>query len=314
MKKAIVTGATGFIGSVFVNFLIEKGVEVLALGRKEFKDISKIRQKKIKKAQYVNINMSNIDTLKREINHISWDVGEDCIFFNLAWGGEEKLSDMNIEAQINNVNWSVLALQEAEKLGCKSFIQVGTMEEAFTHKYLDLDYTRNNQFNRHVIYSIAKISAKYSLELISTQMKINFIYVLHSHVMGPDDDKDSFLQITLQKLINKEPLIFSSGEQYFDVISSKDCALGYYLICEFGLPNSVYWVGSGEPKRLKEYINEMYDLYPSGEKLQFGKLPYNDIILKPEDFSIRNLTKDTGYLPKMTFKETVTELYLSLII
>ena len=37
------------------------------------------------------------------------------------------------------------------------------MEEAFTHKYLELDHRNNDEFNRHVIYSIAKISAKHAL-------------------------------------------------------------------------------------------------------------------------------------------------------
>ena len=48
--------------------------------------------------------------------------------------------------------------------------------------------------------------------------------------MGPNDDKDSFLQVTLQKLIDNQELIFSSGEQLFDVISLEDCAYGYFLI------------------------------------------------------------------------------------
>ena len=100
-----------------------------------------------------------------------------------------------------------------------------------THKYIKLDHNKNDQYNRHVIYSVAKIAAKYALKLRASNMNIDYIYVLHSHVMGEDDDKDS-LQVTLQKLVNEEDLIFSSGEQFFDVISLSDCSLGYYLICQ----------------------------------------------------------------------------------
>ena len=110
------------------------------------------------------------------------------------------------------------------------------MEEAFTHKYLELDHRNNDEFNRHVIYSIAKISAKHALTVKASEIGMDFIYVLHSHVMGPDDDKDSFLQVTLRKLIDGDELVFSSGMQYFDVISTKDCTRGYFLICTKGVP------------------------------------------------------------------------------
>jgi nucleoside-diphosphate-sugar epimerase len=213
---------------------------------------------------------------------------------------------------MKNVPWSVNAIEVAKAMGCEKFIQIGTMEEAFTYKYLELDYHKNNEYNRHVIYSVAKIAAKKALQLKSSQLGIDLIYVLHSHVMAPDDDKDSFLQVTLEKLLNGDELVFSTGEQLFDVVSAKDCALGYFLICEKGISGSDYWVGSGQPKRLREYVERMYALYPSGKEMQFGKFAYNDIKLSEDDFSIANLVKDTGYMPKMTYEDTVRELYDSL--
>jgi nucleoside-diphosphate-sugar epimerase len=131
--------------------------------------------------------------------------------------------------------------------------------------------------------------------------------------MGPHDDKDSFLQVTLKKMICGEALIFSTGEQYFDVISVIDCALGYYLICQKGKPGETYWVGSGDPRRLREYVERMYSLYPSDQEMQFGKLPYNDIILEKNAFSISNLAKDTGYQPTIEFEKIVEELHKHLL-
>ena len=47
MKKIILTGATGFIGSHFAEHLTSKGIEVLALGRKSFSEISDLRKKRL---------------------------------------------------------------------------------------------------------------------------------------------------------------------------------------------------------------------------------------------------------------------------
>lgn len=313
MKKVIVSGATGFIGSSFVEFLIKKNIIVLALGRKVFDDVSSLRRDKLAGAQYLKLNMNEISSLEKMLPKIGWDVGDDCVFFNLAWAGESGLSDLNVAAQMKNVVWSVAALEVAKKIGCSRFIQVGTMEEAFTEKYLELDSHKNSQFNRHVIYSVAKISAKTALKIKSLQLDIDMIYVLHSHVMGPDDDKNSFLQVTLQKLIRGEELIFSTGEQFFDVISVGDCSLGYYLLCQSGRPGAKYWVGSGDPRRLREYVERMYALYPSGLEMQFGKMPYNDIVLEKDVFSISDLTQDTGYKPIMSYEQIVQDLHDYLI-
>jgi nucleoside-diphosphate-sugar epimerase len=198
-------------------------------------------------------------------------------------------------------------------IGCTKFLQIGTMEEAFTHRYLELDFEKNNEYNRHVIYSVAKIIAKYTLKVRAAQIGMDFVYVLHSHVMGPGDDKDSFLQVTLEKLIHGGELVFSSGHQYFDVISPIDCANGYLLIGEKGAPGAEYWVGSGNPRPLREYVEIMYGLYPSSEKMRFGEMPYNDIVLAPEDFSIENLVRDTGYAPSFSYEQIVENLYQSMI-
>ena len=134
MKKAIVTGATGFIGSTFVEYLIKKDIKVLALGRKEMDEISDVRRLKIKSADYLKLDMNKISDLDASVLEMGWEVGDDCVFFNLAWGGENGLSDLNVEAQMRNVVWSVNALVVASKIGCSRFIQIGTMEEAFTQK------------------------------------------------------------------------------------------------------------------------------------------------------------------------------------
>jgi len=313
MKNAIVTGATGFIGSAFVEYLVSRNIEVLALGRKNLEEVSVARRLKLQGTHYLKLDMSEISQLNDALSKLEWDVGSDCVFFNLAWGGEKTLSDLNVSAQMRNVAWSVSALETAQRIGCARFIHVGTMEEAFTEKYLDLDHHKNNQHNRHVIYSVAKMVARSALKIKAAQLGLDFIYVLHSHVMGPDDDKDSFLQVTLQKLIRSEELIFSTGEQYFDIVSVDDCSLGYYLICQKGKPGETYWVGSGDPRRLREYVERMYRLYPSGKEMQFGRLPYNDIVLEKEAFSIANLVEDTGYQPTMTYEQTVQALHAHLV-
>ena len=85
MKKAIVTGSTGFIGSAFVQYLVEQGIEVLSLGRKDPSEFTEVKLNHLKGSQYIKIDMSSIINLESELENIGWEVGSECIFFNLAW-------------------------------------------------------------------------------------------------------------------------------------------------------------------------------------------------------------------------------------
>lgn len=313
MKKAIVTGGSGFIGSAFAQFLVSQGIGVLAVGRKSLDDMRDLTRERLKGATYVSLNLDNINDLVAYAAQEDWVAGEDCVFINLAWGGVNRLSDMDVEAQLANVYQSVNAVEVAKELQCSKFLQIGTMEEAFTDAYLKLDHRVDSQFNRHVIYSVAKSVAKRAVTLRAAALGLDLNYVLHSHVMGPGDDKDSFLQITLEKLLRGEDLIFSSGEQCFDVISPEDCALGYFLICQSGRPGETYWVGSGDPRPLREYVERMHAIFPSDKTMHFGALGYDDVHLTPETFSIDQLVTDTGFEPKMSYEDTVRELHRYLI-
>ena len=91
MKKAIVTGATGFIGSLLVKTLLDHNVEVLALGRKENNKIDPKRSLMLEGSTYLQLDMSKIDLLADLANEIGWNTEDSCVFYNVAWGGNLSL-------------------------------------------------------------------------------------------------------------------------------------------------------------------------------------------------------------------------------
>ena len=285
MKTAIISGATGFIGSTLVNHLLNENYKVIALGRKSFSDINLSRLKPHNNLIYIKLDMKNISNLKKIIdeNHKKF-ITNDSYFYHFAWGGEKNLSDMNVKSQLKNVIWTNKALNIAEEIGIKKFIFVGTMEEEFTKKYLDLNYKKDSFYNRHVIYALAKLAARKTLKASFNQKKIKIIFATNSHVMGPKDDRDSFLQTTLKKVLLNEDLILAPCDQYFDVISSLDCARAYRLIGERGRNFENYWIGSGNPRILKEYVKIIAQMYSYELNLNFSELSINEIPLKKNDF------------------------------
>ncbi|WP_059006539.1 NAD-dependent epimerase/dehydratase family protein [Campylobacter coli] len=308
MKKAIITGATGFIGSALVRSLLRDGVEVLALGRKKREEVDPLRLQEHDRLTYIQIDMTDISNLPNILNEKKIDF-KNASFFHFAWGGKQGLSDLNIKEQYNNISYSIEAFLSAEKIGCKKFIHVGTMEEAFVTPYLELDYHKEKHYNRHVIYALAKKSARDFLKSLSNQVNVELIFATKSHVIGANDTRDSFLLVTLQRILNGEKIEMTSGEQTFDTIALKDCIRAFKLIGAMGKKNSEYWIGSGDPKTLKEYVQIMAARYPPKFPVEFGKISYSDVKLPKEVFSIKLLKEDFNFHCEQSYEESLEDLY-----
>ncbi|MCI5969438.1 NAD-dependent epimerase/dehydratase family protein [Helicobacter sp.] len=308
MKKAIITGATGFIGSALTRLLLKEGIEVLALGRKTLAEIDPLRLQEHPNLTYIKLDMAEISKLPEILKDKNLHF-KDVSFFHFAWGGKSALSNLNVEEQYNNIAYSIEAFLVADKLQCKNFIHVGTMEEAFVEPYLSLDYHAHSHYNRHVIYALAKKSARDCLKAISTEIKTNLILATKSHVIGANDSKDSFLLVTLQKILNDEKIQMTSGEQTFDTISIRDCVKAFKRIGESGKRNAEYWIGSSNPRSLKEYIEIMTTIYPPKHPIEFGKVAYSDVKLDKAVFSTKTLEEDLNFKCQISYEESLKELY-----
>lgn len=311
--KAVVTGASGFIGSELTAVLLKSGYEVLAIGRKRLSMLIESRQKKLSGSSYVCIDLDDTRSLSRAMVDHNFVGPKPVFFFHLAWGGAEKLSDFDVDAQCKNIIRTVNTYQVASKLAISRYIFCGSMEEAFADAYTKLDYRKDSQANRHVVYALAKVAARDALKAAYSSAAPDLLFATNSHVIGVEDDKDSFLQVALIKMLKKEAIEMTSGEQLFDVIHVNDCARAYQAIAERGKTSKSYWVGSGAPRPLRDYVLEMSAIHPKS-KIHFGVVPFNDVILDACIFDTQELADDTSFKVKITFREAIEELSGTLVV
>jgi nucleoside-diphosphate-sugar epimerase len=304
--KVIVTGASGFLGSELTKSLVADGYEVIAIARRPIEQLPEIRQKKLSGAKYLSVDLGDTSALEAELNKVC---KKDSLLyvFHLAWWGEDGLSDLNISKQSQNILNTVNLFHLSKKFGVKSFIFAGTMEEEFALEYTRLDFNIEKKYNRHVVYALAKIATRSALKHSYSENGPNIIFATNSHIMGPGDEKDSFLQVALLKILNGETLNMSSGEQIFDVIDVRDCANAYKNIAKFGKNGVSYWVGSGEPCSLRHYVEIMNQTY-GPVKINYSSVPFEDIKLSPDVFSTADLVNDTNFVPEITFDKSVDTL------
>ena len=95
MNRAIVTGATGFIGKFLVRELLKQKVDVIAVVRENSPNISEIDSFPI---EIVQCNIENFVSLPEKVVNRNVDA-----VFHLAWQGISDLDAKNQRIQLQNL-------------------------------------------------------------------------------------------------------------------------------------------------------------------------------------------------------------------
>ncbi len=113
------------------------------------------------------------------------------------------------------------------------------------------------------------------------------------------------INVSIGKMLKLESPEYTKAEQVWDYLYAEDMARALYLICEKGINNSIYCVGSGKEKVLIEYIEEIRNQINPNLKLKIGDKDYEKNQVMNLSVDISDLTRDTGFIPKIDFKEGI---------
>ena len=296
MKRVIVTGANGFIGSAVIRELIKNDVEVLAL-------CHKIPEKKIisELITYQEFELSKIEELKDIVINDYYDT-----FYHFAWAGSAGSDRSNTKLQLQNVQWTIDALNFAKSIGCKRFIGVGSIAE---YESMANIYTDGNKPGLAYIYGSAKILAHAIAMSIAANIGIDLIWVSITNGYGVGDNTNRMLNNTIRTIIKGENPQFTSGTQNYDFVYIDDVARAFYLIGKNGKPFHSYLIGSGNAKPLKEFLLEMKESIAKDVDFIFGDVPFTGVNLDLSVFDAKKTELDTGFKAEISFAEGVKRTY-----
>lgn len=289
--KAIVTGATGFVGTWLVRELLGKGYDVCVFIRdrnrvpviwrdqvhiieKDFKSISEPEKKVLAGAEY---------------------------FFHFAWAGTSGVQRSYTDMQLKNVQYACEALEFADKIGCRRFVNAGSIME-----YEMMCHIKENDklVGLGNIYSMAKLTADVMLKTLATQKKIEYINVVISNIYGVGEKSERFLNCTLKKMMQNEDIPLTHGKQLYDFIYVTDAVKEIVLVAEKEKEGQNYYIGNRNLRPLKDFVIEMKEALKSNSDLEFGKIPFNGRELDYSNIDMQWLER-LEYIPEVSFKEGI---------
>lgn len=303
MMSAIITGSTGLIGRSLANHLAGKNIKVFCVGRKN------LSQEEVEKiflpgVTYRQLLMRNVERLGECISQEDWHPGENCVFYHFAWGGISSLTDGTFENQLDNAIWSANGIKAAKIVGCKKFVNAGTLEETFIARFLqsnapnDLKITQSN-------YGLAKIASRDMCKIIAYLEKIDYVHTRLSAPLDPNLDSGGYIAATLKKIRNGLGYEAPNNPKPFDFISVQDAAIAYELIGRLGKNKSDYFVGSGQPATLGEFFSEFQKCKNPDKQEKTLKVNANYASV----FDIKTIIADTGFSPRPFLEVETAALY-----
>ncbi|MBR5535127.1 MAG: NAD(P)-dependent oxidoreductase [Clostridia bacterium] len=297
IKRAVISGATGAIGTALIEELTDKGLEVLVLLREGSERNDNVPSSSLVTKKYCDL---------KDFESMQNDMGKEYdVFYHFAWMGTTGEARNDMYLQNMNVKYALDAVSLAKRLGCKTFIGAGSQAE---YGRCEGVLTPGTLPNPETGYGMAKLCAGFMTRKLAGDLGVKHIWVRVLSVYGKNDTPKSMVMSTVNKLKNNIVPEFTKGEQMWDYLNSSDAARAFYLLGEKGIDGKTYILGSGCAKPLKEYIEIIKNVVKPNCEIKLGALPYADKQIMHLQADISELKKDTGFEPKVSFEDGIKSL------
>lgn len=243
MRKILLTGASGFIGSV-VKSLLPPGEIVLAPSRAE---CDWLQPKQV--TDYLEHHRPT------DLLHLAWYA-----VHGLFWESSE------------NLKWKEASLhlaQEFIRCGGTRLVAAGTCaeytwgEQKFFHE--------KDETQPHSYYGKMKLQTFHELEKICSANDISMAWGRIFLLYGSGENKARILPKVILSLLQDHHIALSSGQQVRDYLHVQDVARAFVTLLNSPLQGAVN-ISSGKSRTLKEILNRIGEQLNRSHHLGFGEV------------------------------------------
>lgn len=296
MNKFIITGATGMIALAVVRYIIrqENDPEIYCVIRPGSMKRGNIPQNSA--VHIIECDLNELDRLPLLI-HSPCDV-----FYHFAWDGTSASSRNNAFLQMNNIKYTLDAVNAAHALGCSCFIGAGSQAE---YGRVGQDITPDTPASAETGYGIAKCAAGQLSRLLCNELDMRHIWTRILSIYGPYDGENTLVMSCIRAFLVREKIALTKGEQIWDYLHCDDAARALFLMAEKGSDGAIYPLGCGIGRPLSEYILTIRDIISPSLQPGIGELPYSENQVMHLCADITSLTRDIGFLPEISFENGI---------
>ena len=293
MKNVIVTGANGFLGSTLIKKLVDSKIKVLAIDV----SFSPSHLPETDLVTKLETFITGVDDLVAKVPKSEYDA-----FYHFAWAGVNGAVKANPIAQIKNIEMAAICMTVCKQIGCKKFLCAGTIAEQSVNSLPFLDKTSGG-----MMYGVAKHCTHLILENFGKNIGQPFVWMQLSNIYGPGNKTGNLVSYTLGELLAGNSPAFGPANQPYDFVSVEDTIEAIKRLGEKETPKNAYYIGSGAPRSLKEYLLAIGDAIGCPDRIHIGERADDGIKYTMDMFDANETKKDLGEYITMTFEDGINK-------
>jgi UDP-glucose 4-epimerase len=282
-KRCLVTGASGFIGSHLVDYLVKKKYSVILFDQKS-------PQLKIKNQKFYLSGIKNFKTLDKATKKI------DILFHFAASADLNESNDKPFLAIEDNINGTVNVLKACVKNKIKKIIFASSI------------YSVSEQGG---IYSTTKLASEMIIERICKKYDIKFVILRFGTVYGERANKFNTVKNFIDEAKrNKNIFRNTQGKEIRSYINVKDVVKIVFLLNQKKYENGYYNIFGNQKITVKNLLNRIKKKIPGTEifyskkdnrKYNYKTNPFTYKLRKGKEIKLKKYVNLEDGLNKLIF-------------
>jgi len=263
-RKALITGATGYVGAKLCQRLLTDGWQVAVLVRETGRPLAATLESAVNAHKYDGSTQSVMNAVAVE--------KPDVVFHLASLFIAEHRSDQVTDLINSNLLFATQLAEACARAGVKCFINTGTTWQHY----------RSDVYDPACLYAATKQAFEDILDFYADAFNMRIVTLKLFDTYGPDDPRPKLINLLVRAIKTGEILGMSPGEQVLDLVHIDDVTHAFVVSAEQLIKaNSFashvrYAVASGNPVSVRQLVALLKEISGRSIDVTFGARPYRE--------------------------------------